>query len=786
MPSDTSQNPDENDFVHWPEAPGTSLTGLDKSMILASVEELAPSLAPGGPLPAATSFSDQEEGSAAAAGKFYPASRAWFRTTEPLAPDREKKERWWQDEATPEAAQPEKTPPSAPLPEAEADNEAALSPEEIWELAAEELSRVAALPEGGAPAAAPPAGEKKPKVVLPEKRRPMPSAAASSRHQPGQGSHGAEGPFFTANPLADHGSAGVEKPASAIQDAAALQAAAPSGMLPGAASPFLAAPEEPAPEAEKIAPPRRRADSEAGELEILPADAAPAAETSRPPAESPSPFFAASPFSLEPPAEEPKRPLLPAQRMFQQAKVVQPGEPATPSLEEVHGDDIVFPPAEWQHSGAPHVRRRLRPAGQEIQAAEPEKARRSKAGLFAWLLLALLAAASAAVIWREKLPEPWRGRVTHAWETVFFSFEQFQARPVPPASPSAVPSAPASETPALVPPSTPDPASQTEPSAGVPQAEQGESEPAAPAADEAAPENTAVLPTAPEPQAEPEPPAENGASEPAPSPEAPSDGPASPPAEAAVPMEASGTPPLFTGVVVPQTGAAASAVDPAFSGEVPLAEAAELAQAKQTVTALISASTVEEVLPHVFDAAALEPKMRGYYAQHPLKPLAGAVIELEYSGVVPSNGLRAYIFNVLHPSRPRGFPVAAEFSEDRYRIDWESHIQWRDEWLRSFLTAKENTPQNLMVVLHRTHYFNDDVPLLDEKLAFKVTSAIPGDEGAVVFVDKQSALGRSLASEYEWRVSYFPLAELQWVSEGESRYIRLNRIVRANWRRNAR
>ena len=480
--------------------------------------------------------------------------------------------------------------------------------------------------------------------------------------------------------------------------------------------------------------------------------------------------------------------------MFQQAKVVQPGEPATPSLEEVHGDDIVFPSAEWQHSGAPHARKRLRPAAAEIQTEELEKPRRSKVGVFVWLLLALVAAASAAVIWREQLPEPWRSRVTQAWETVFFSFERFQERPAPsqPSQDSPVaPHSPFAETPAFVPPSAPVPAASAE-AEKEPQAEQGVTvPPAAPAASEAPPENAALVPPAePEAQAVPEKPAED-APPPGPSSETPPDvppAPVAPPADAAASTEASAAPPVFTGVVVPQVDAsgASSAADPAFSGEVPLAEAAELAQAKHAVTALISASTVDEILPYVFDAATLEPKMREYYAQHPLKPLSGAVIELEYSGVVPSNGLRAYIFNVLHSSRPRGFPVAAEFSEDRYRIDWESHIQWRDEWLRSFLSAKKDTPQNLMVVLHRTHYFNDDVPLLDEKLAFKVTSAIPGDEGAVVFVDKQSALGRSLANEYEWRVSYFPLAELQWVTEGESRYVRLNRIVRANWRRNAR
>lgn len=788
MPSETDPAPDENDFVQWPSAPGTSLTGLDKSMILASVEELAPSLAPGGPLPASTSFSDQEEGGPAGSGKFYPASSrgGWFRTTEPLAAEGEK-ERWWQDDA-PAAPIAEKAPAPEPLAKADGGtaggaNEAALSPEAIWEMAAKELSRAAALPEDGAPET--PAVEpeaKKPKVVLPERKRP--AAQPPARQAP----PAAASPFLTVDPSADNTILSGNTPATAEPPVAA-----PGGntVKPEVASPFFFVPEESEPaktEAEgassRLAAEIAKIEAQAaeeGELVILPPHATPPHEESAPP------FLTASPFSLDPPSDEPSRgPLLPAQRMFQQVKVVEPGAPATPPLQEVHGDDIVFPSSDWAHSpaSAPHAQKRLRAAEPEIQEATPEpEPRRSKAGIVLWLLLLiLLAAAGAALIWREHLPEPWRGRVQQAWDSVFFSFEQVPTRPVSPHTP------PAATTPAVTPPvssptspeaTTPIPAADSSIPAESPGTQPAESAPPALSPDENA---SALAPTPAETPPSPPQPAENETLTPA-----PGESPATPEAEPSAPEE---EPAPFPGIIVPQSGAAGSAQtatpNVSFSGEVPLAEAAELAQAKETVAALITASTVEEMLPCVFDAAALEAKMREYYAAHPLKPLHDAVIEMEYSGVIPSNGLRAYIFNVLHPSRPKGFPVAAEFSDGRYLVDWESHVQWRDEWLRTFLSSKKNTPQSLMLVLHRTHYFNDDVPLLDEKLAFKATSAIPGDEGAVVFVDKQSALGRSLASEYEWRVSYFPLAELQWVTENEKQYVRLNRIVRPNWRRNPR
>ena len=205
---------------------------------------------------------------------------------------------------------------------------------------------------------------------------------------------------------------------------------------------------------------------------------------------------------------------------------------------------------------------------------------------------------------------------------------------------------------------------------------------------------------------------------------------------------------------------------------------------ERAVRGLISATTVEEVLPWIYDAQSLEPTIREYHAEHPIEPLAEAVVELEYSGVMPATGDKAHIFTILHPRHPRGFPVSAERTPQGFRIDWESYIQWRDGWLARFLEKKPAEPETLFVVLRRTHYFNDDVPTLEEKLSFKITSAVPGDEGAVAFVDRHSAVGRSLAELYEWRTLYFPVVELQWVpTKNGGQYLKINRVVRPTWRR---
>ena len=235
--------------------------------------------------------------------------------------------------------------------------------------------------------------------------------------------------------------------------------------------------------------------------------------------------------------------------------------------------------------------------------------------------------------------------------------------------------------------------------------------------------------------------------------------------------------------LVPETAVPEGAVS---EGAAPEAAAGDpqVTDEERAVRGLISATTVEEVLPWIYDAESLEPIIRGYHAEHPIEPLAEAVVELEYSGVMPATGDKAHIFTILHPRHPRGFPVSAERTPQGFRIDWQSYIQWRDGWLARFLEKKPAEPETLFVVLRRTHYFNDDVPTLEEKLSFKITSAVPGDEGAVAFVDRHSAVGRSLAELYEWRTLYFPVVELQWVpTQNGGQYLKINRVVRPTWRR---
>ena len=150
--------PPGDDFVLWPEALGLGAGRVNESAIRRSLEGLAPVDWVDEPESQAIARPDQQA-SAPAEDRFYPASRQWFRTTAAI-PSSDSSDKWWLDPAPAPLAAPAPTPPppaEPPTPDPSAPS--LLSPEEIWKLAAEELaqaSRLGAPATPATPAVAPP------------------------------------------------------------------------------------------------------------------------------------------------------------------------------------------------------------------------------------------------------------------------------------------------------------------------------------------------------------------------------------------------------------------------------------------------------------------------------------------------------------------------------------------------------------------------------------------------------------------------------------------------------
>jgi hypothetical protein len=777
-PSSPAKPPGE-DFVLWPEAPGTGPRVVNEAAIRSSLTGLAPEAwvadeEPEAPPPVvAESGAVKEE-------RFYPASRQWFRTTAAL-PAGDGLGKWWQEEpALPAVSSPSGPPPAAiEKPRSEGQGPASpatglLSPEEIWELAADELEQASRL---GAPAA--------------ERVRGVPLS-------PTVGTAAASAPVPVAPP-----------PASELPDSDHPPVPAP--VEPLAAIPVVRAPIALRAEATgSPVPVDRRAGVPDPSPSLFKDLGAPPEPVSAFPQIKPTSGAPMEPAVREPGFKEPA------------FKEPAPNEPAVDQAPAVEGES-----------------RRRRERKERRRRSNPVRRRRAWGR---WVLglvgLFLVLAGATAMVARDQLPPEWRESATRWWhkahQLVFPHQYGYPKRGVQPRAGQSAPSdVPAGERPteldagvepapslegssekrdpsvadavpdvgatgsegASAPPtsvvespalsvapdnSVPMPVLRAEPVDENPEIEIPEA-PVAPAPGE-------VGPGAPVPEATPpEPPPSEASASASPAAEFAPGSETSPAAVATgPPLPATGVFTLWEGDSPPEAASEPASPESSATASSAAAEATgvEVAEALKAVRQLIAARTVAEVLPCIFDATALESTVREYHGRHPLQPLADAVVEHQYSGVIPATGRKAHIFNVLNPAHPRGFPVSAEQTPDGYRIDWQSYIQWRDTWLRRFIQSDSTDPQSLFVVLRRTHYFNDDVPNLDDKFAFKITSAVPDDEGAIAFVEKNSAIGRSLAELYEWRTLYFPVVELQWVSSGkESRYLRLNRIVRSSWRR---
>ena len=126
-------------------------------------------------------------------------------------------------------------------------------------------------------------------------------------------------------------------------------------------------------------------------------------------------------------------------------------------------------------------------------------------------------------------------------------------------------------------------------------------------------------------------------------------------------------------------------------------------------------------------------------------------------------------------------PVMLEETETGARVDWLSFIEFKDDLLKRFFSGYIEQPARFHVAIRRTHYFNDNVPDLDNKECFEITNAM-GTVSGHVFVPKPSPLVTSLASSITWdKASVFPIVELQWRKEPGYSWIEMTAVPQLNW-----
>jgi hypothetical protein len=139
------------------------------------------------------------------------------------------------------------------------------------------------------------------------------------------------------------------------------------------------------------------------------------------------------------------------------------------------------------------------------------------------------------------------------------------------------------------------------------------------------------------------------------------------------------------------------------------------------------------------------------------------------------------VFMVASPDWKLPIPVMIQETKSGLKLDWIAFVEFKDNWLFKFVQAYHPTPGRFHVSVKRSHYFERDVPDLENKDCFLIQPPQEDFEVAV-FVDKKSPLAEMLRRELTWSTQYaYVLAEIQWREDGTNQWVELTDVPQLNW-----
>ena len=197
----------------------------------------------------------------------------------------------------------------------------------------------------------------------------------------------------------------------------------------------------------------------------------------------------------------------------------------------------------------------------------------------------------------------------------------------------------------------------------------------------------------------------------------------------------------------------------------------------------LASTNVGELLPLILNSEKLGQTVRKYYVSDDVPPTPFDNIVVDSGARVPETNTRAFLFRVRSPERPQGFPVCTEETPQGFKIEWEAFVQCRDRTLATFWKSADSQPTRLFVVLKRSHYFEEDVPNLEDYDCFSISSPNPDEDPVYAFAKKNSAFTQKFRSRLSWEANFFIVATFSHVkSSNGSTHVEIDDIERFSWR----
>ena len=207
--------------------------------------------------------------------------------------------------------------------------------------------------------------------------------------------------------------------------------------------------------------------------------------------------------------------------------------------------------------------------------------------------------------------------------------------------------------------------------------------------------------------------------------------------------------------------------------------------AKPAVEALkkfLASRSLAERLPYTLGADLMKPLMERYYARSTDGPIMVDRIQFVRMDPNPELGSGKHcILSLENKTWEFSVPVMLEEKADGFKVDWVSFVEFKDRMLEKFFQTYQEGKACFHVGIIRHHYFEDGVPNLDHKDAFRVSPAPPNSFQASVFLDKDSELAQELRSRMPWETHVWAVVELEWKKLGSQQWVELSAVPQMHW-----
>jgi len=207
----------------------------------------------------------------------------------------------------------------------------------------------------------------------------------------------------------------------------------------------------------------------------------------------------------------------------------------------------------------------------------------------------------------------------------------------------------------------------------------------------------------------------------------------------------------------------------------------EAKPALKELMTFLAAPNWEARLSSIAMETSLRPAVAAYYATHQDGPLPFKAIEQFTSEKKAKGEPSEFAFLVYFHGLDHAVPTKLVLTKSGYKVDWLLFTEFKDNQLLDFAKSYHETTGRFHVLIHRSHYFQKDVPQLESKQCFEIHPPMPGYV-VNAFVEKDSHLADLLQKPLSWDVpNAFAVVELKWKKKGSYEWLELAGVPQFDW-----